>query len=55
MKKIYTEMEQILIEGAKLLSAKENTAAALALDLQLLEMESEMGLIDGMEVDQYGI
>lgn len=55
MEKIYTQMEQLLIAGAQLLSAKKDTATALALDLQLLEMEQEQGLIDGMEVDSYGI
>jgi len=53
MDKIYTQMEQLMIAGAKLLSAKEDTAAALALDLWLLEMESEMGLIDGMKEGEY--
>ena len=33
MEKIYTQMEQVLIAGAKLLAAKKDTAAALALDL----------------------
>ena len=55
MEKIYTQMEQVLIAGAQLLAAKEKTTDALELDLQLLEMESELGLIDGMEVESYGI
>ena len=37
------------------LEVAKQTAAALALDLMLLEMESEIGLMDGVEVETYGI
>jgi hypothetical protein len=40
-----------MIEGAKLLQAKENTAAALKLDLMLLEMESEFNMMDGVKYE----
>lgn len=53
-KEIYTKGEKLLVDIAKAIAAKENTEAALKLDLLLLDMESEMGLIDGVEVDQYG-
>lgn len=52
-KEIYTKEEQLLIDAAKALSAKKDTASALALDLQLLEMEEKQGLMDGMPVEVY--
>lgn len=54
-KNFYTQGEQLLVDIAKALEAKQNTAAALALDSQLLELEAVVGLIDGMEVENYGI
>lgn len=54
-KNFYTQGEQLLVDIAKALEAKKNTAAALALDSQLLELEAAVGLIDGMEVENYGI
>lgn len=37
------------------LEVAKQTAAALALDLMLLEMEADLGLMDGVEVESYGI
>lgn len=44
-KRIYTPMEQNMIGGAKLLQKLND---ALKLDLMLLEMEREVGLMDGL-------
>lgn len=51
MKKENYTAEQILIDAAKALSAKKDTAAALSLDQLLLEMEEKQGLMDGMPVE----
>lgn len=50
-REIYTRSEQIMIEGAKLIQAKQDTAAALRLDLMLLEMESEFNMMDGVRYE----
>ena len=52
---IYTKEERLMIDIAKALAAKQDTADAIKLDHLLLEMESKMGLMDGMEVESNGI
>lgn len=62
-KPIYTEMERILIEGAKKLTTKEVAQAAietskkmedaLKLDLMLLEMEAKADMMDGMKMEEW--
>lgn len=48
-KEVYTPMERILIEGAKI---HEDFIKALELDAMLLEMEEKMGLMDGFPLEQ---
>ena len=53
-KEIYTPMEKVLIQSALLaqaLETKQQTTEALKLDLLLLEMEKEQGLLDGLPVE----
>ena len=49
-KEIYTPMEKVLIEGAKLL---EKTTAALELDLMLLELEAKADMMDGLTMEEW--
>lgn len=51
MKEIYTREEELLVDIAKALTAKENTTKALELDLMLLEMESELNMVDGVRYE----
>lgn len=51
MKEFYTEAEKILVEAAKLLEVKQLAAAALSLDPLLLEMEEQVGLMDGLKME----
>lgn len=56
-KEIYTPMEQVLVQGAiyaEALETKKKANQALALDLMLLEMEAEQGLMDGLPLDMEG-
>lgn len=53
MKEIYTQMEQVLIEGAKWLQTKQDMNRALELDLMLLEMEEEQGLYEGKPLEEW--
>lgn len=46
---IYTPMERLLIEA---LTRREQVIEALALDATLLEMEQEMGLMDGLPLEE---
>ena len=60
---IYTPMERILIEGAKLLSTqevvedaiqtKEKFNQALLLDNMLLEMEAQADMMDGRKLQEW--
>ena len=62
-KNIYTPMEQVLIEGAKLL--EENKAEkkwletsidlgkALELDLLLLDLEEKADMMDGIKLEEW--
>lgn len=53
-KEIYTPMEQVLVKSALYVEALETRKAqveALKLDLLLLEMESALGLQDGLPVE----
>lgn len=54
-KEFYTEQEKHLIEGAiqieHALNTKRALLEALALDLMLLEMEEQQGLMDGVKVE----
>lgn len=62
-KNIYTPMEQVLIEGAKLL--EENKAEkkwletstdlgkALELDLLLLDLEEKADMMDGLKLEEW--
>ena len=59
-KEIYTPMERVLIEGAikaeeiqKAYEIKEKERQALELDLLLLELESKIGLMDGIELEEW--
>ena len=59
-KEIYTPMERILIEGAlkaeeiqKAYEIKDKERQALELDLLLLEMEEKIGLMDGVELQEW--
>lgn len=62
-KPIYTEMESILIEGAKALTTqevcqaaletKENFNSALLLDVMLCQAEEKMGLLDGIPLEDW--
>lgn len=52
MKEFYTKEERNLVEGAKVL---EQLNKALRLDLLLLELESSLGLMDGMPLSIDGI
>ena len=49
-KEIYTPMERILIEA---LITKEQERKALELDLMLLQMEAQAGLMDGVELEEW--
>ena len=51
--KIYTPMEEVLVAAAKWVQTKENMEKALQLDLLLLEMEEQQGLIDGKELQEW--
>lgn len=51
MKEIYTREEELMVNIAKALTAKENTTKALELDLMLLEMESELNIVDGVRYE----
>lgn len=63
MENIYTPMEKVLVDGAKVLSTKEEVAAALEtkqnftkaleLDLMLLELEAKMKMMDGLSEEMY--
>lgn len=56
-KEIYTDAERRLIEGVQLLEqsllTKEKTNALLELDLQLLALEEQVGLMDGLKMEEY--
>ena len=62
-KEIYTPMEKILIEGAKLVSTKETVEAAietkkqlndaLYLDQLLLELEAKADMMDGLKMEEW--
>lgn len=59
-KEIYTPMEKLLIETLArrqeredALKVKKDTAAALELDLMLLEMEKQVDLMDGLKEEQW--
>lgn len=49
-KENYTPMEKILIEGLKI---KQQEAAALELDLMLLEMEAKQDMMDGIKMEEW--
>ncbi len=62
-KNFYTPMEQILITAAKKLTTKEivesakktkqDSVKALEADLLLLELEEQVGLMDGLTVKEW--
>lgn len=62
-KPIYTDMERILVEGAKKLTTKEVVEAAietkekfnsaLLLDVMLCQAEEKMGLLDGIPLEDW--
>lgn len=54
-KEIYTPMEKVLLKSAlyvQALETKKKLTEALALDAQLLELEKECGLMDGLPVEE---
>lgn len=56
-KEIYTQQERNLIQGTLYLDAlntKQKANQLLALDLALLEMEAELGTMDGLPLDMEG-
>lgn len=59
-KEIYTPMEALLInamvrrqERENALETKRKTTEALALDLVLLELEEQVGLLDGLKQEDW--
>ena len=50
-KEIYTPMEKLLIDA---LIRREQVIEAMALDARLLELESEVGLMDGLPLEVEG-
>ena len=55
-KEIYTPMEKVLLKSALLAQAlqdKKKAVEVAKLDLMLLKMEEEQGLIDGLPVEDW--
>lgn len=56
-KQIYTDTEKHLIKGAQILEealeTKKKLAAALSLDLLLLDMEAQQDMLDGLKGEEY--
>ena len=53
-KQIYTPMEQVLVTGALLAQAaetKKKLTELEAIDLRLLELEEQVGLMDGITLE----
>lgn len=57
-KDIYTPMEQVLVEGAlyaQALETKKKVIDTIALDALLLELEEQVGLMDGLPLEVEGV
>ena len=55
-KQIYTPMEQVLVTGALLAQAaetKKKLTELEAIDLRLLELEEQVGLMDGITLEEW--
>lgn len=53
MEKFYTEQERNLIKGVQLLENKQKLNALLELDMALLALEEQQGLLDGLKMEVY--